>query len=104
MTFQTIPQDGRTADIASVVAALGPNAIPPTLTAQPSPMHPADRRTEYDPFTLLGWIVARFEQDGQLPAESVPKDIEGAVAACRQLLTSLGMRPVLVSKRPEGAR
>lgn len=48
----------------------------------------------YDEFHLLGEVVARFELQGQLPPESVPKDIEGAVAACRQLLRSLGLRPV----------
>jgi hypothetical protein len=51
----------------------------------------------YDPYHLLGEVVARLELQGQLPPESVPKDIEAAVEACRTLLVALGMLPVLVS-------
>lgn len=51
----------------------------------------------YDPYHLLGEIVARFELQGQLPPETTPKDIEGALNACRSLLASLGIEPVSVS-------
>lgn len=66
--------------------------MPPSTPDNPFPT-PWPGGPTYDEYHLLGEVVTRFELQGQLPPESVPKDIEGALNACRSLLRSLGLHP-----------
>jgi hypothetical protein len=84
MTSTTVQDISRSAGGGTLPGSPNPPGYPPTWP-------------RYDPYHLLGEVVARFELQGQLPPESVPKDIEAAVEACRALIRALGMRPVLVS-------
>lgn len=97
MTRPTISHDSRSGDVSSPIPTSGIWAAP-TVRTNPAPSGPVNQRQTYDPIHLLGEIVVRFEHQGQLPHESVPKDIDGAIRACRRLLVALGIKPVMVTK------